>query len=128
VADNRSARRAHGELEAEVLAAIAAAERPLTVQDVQRQVDRQLSYTAVHTILTRLTDKGLVERERVGRGFVYRPAVHADRVIAARMDALLRSAPVRTAVLRSFLSALRPEDETLLREWLAGRGEDDPES
>ncbi len=115
---HRAGRRAHGELEADVIAALAAATGPVTVQEVQRCVDMDLSYTAVHTILNRLVDKGLVDREPAGRGQVYQPSHGAAEVIAAHMGALLDRGPSRTEVLHSFLGTLSHEDERLLRTWL----------
>ncbi|MGH3857789.1 MAG: BlaI/MecI/CopY family transcriptional regulator, partial [Pseudonocardiaceae bacterium] len=108
---NRSARRAHGELETGVMAAVAAAAVPVTVHEVGQTVDAELSHTAVHTILNRLVDKGLLERDKTGRRHVYRPAANAATVVAHQMDALLHRGPSRAAVLRSFLSALGEEDE-----------------
>jgi predicted transcriptional regulator len=120
---HRAGRRAHGELEAEVIAALAAATGPVTVQEVQRSVDLDLSYTAVHTILNRLVDKGLVDRAPAGRGQVYQPSAGAAEVIAAHMGALLDRGPSRTEVLQSFLGTLSDEDETLLRTWLNQRAD-----
>jgi predicted transcriptional regulator len=117
----RARRRAHGELEAEVTAALAAAPHPATVLEIQRSVDCDLSYNAVHTILNRLVDKGLVDREPAGRGHVYQPSRGAAEVIAAHMGALLDRGPSRTEVLRSFLGTLSDEDEDLLRAWLDHR-------
>lgn len=122
MAGQRGGRRAHGELEAEVIAALAAADHPATVQEVQRSVDSDLSYNAVHTILNRLVDKGLVDREQAGRGHVYRPARGAAAVIAQHMGALLDRGPSRTEVLQSFLGTLSADDEELLRRWLNQRG------
>lgn len=123
MAERRSARRAPGELEDEILASVAAAREPVTVQDVQESVRAGLTYSTVHTILNRLVDKGLIERERTGRGHVYQLASEAASVVARQMDALLRRGPSRGAVLRSFLSTLSPSDERFLREWLDGRAE-----
>lgn len=119
----RSGRRARGELEAEVIAALAAAGEPATVQEVQRSVDSDLSYTAVHTILNRLVEKGLVERTPAGRGHVYRPSQGAAEVIAGHMEALLDRGPSRTEVLQSFLGTLSAEDSDQLRAWLDERAE-----
>ena len=117
------ARRAHGTLENEIMTALAAADSAMTVQEVAQAVDAELSYTAVHTTLGRLSDKGLVERERTEGGYRYRPAAQAADVLAEQIDALLRRGPDRTAVLRSFLDALTPEDVRFLREWLAARND-----
>jgi len=65
-ADEQS-RRGRGELESEVLAALWAAERPLTPAAVQQGLDHPIAYNTVQTILTRLHDKGLVAREKTGR-------------------------------------------------------------
>ena len=51
-------RRAKGSLESEVLAALWAAERPLTAGDVAAALDGDLAYTTVQTILVRLHGKG----------------------------------------------------------------------
>jgi predicted transcriptional regulator len=112
----REGRRGHGELEAEVVAALAGG--PATVQEVLRSVDSELSYTAVHTILNRLVDKGLVDREQTARGLVYQSSSEAAMVIGRHMGALLDKGPNRTDVLRSFLGTLTDEDENLLRAWL----------
>jgi predicted transcriptional regulator len=114
-------RRAHGTLENEIIAALAVAGSAMTVQEVAQAVDTDLSYTTVHTTLGRLSDKGLVERERTDGGYRYRPAAQAADVLAEQIDALLRRGPDRTAVLRSFLDALTPDDVRFLREWLASR-------
>lgn len=120
---DRASRRAHGELEAEVIAALAAAEQPATVLEVVRSVDSDLSYNAVHTILNRLVDKGLVDRDPAGRGHVYRPSRGAATVIAQHMGALLDRGPSRTEVLQSFLGTLSDEDERQLRAWLDQRAD-----
>jgi predicted transcriptional regulator len=115
-------RRGHGELEAEVIAAVGAADRPATVLEVQRCVDSATSYSAVHTILNRLVDKGLVDREVAGRGHVYQPSRHAAGVLARLMGEMLDRGPSRSEVLRSFLGTLNDEDHALLRRWLEGHG------
>ena len=67
-------RRAPGELEADVLAALWRANEPLTPGEVREHLGSTLAYTTVMTILTRLYEKGSVTRRRVGRAFVYTPA------------------------------------------------------
>jgi len=50
--------------------------RTATVRDIVDDIGkrRQLAYTTVMTIMTRLHDKGLLARERDGKGYTYRPA------------------------------------------------------
>lgn len=44
------------------------------------------AYTTVMTVLNRLVDKGLLERRREGRNFVYRAAIGRDEFIRSRID------------------------------------------
>lgn len=58
--------------EAEVLKVLLAAASPLTVGEVQHCLEgRQRAHTTVLTLLGRLTDRGLVDRELAGRGHRY---------------------------------------------------------
>jgi predicted transcriptional regulator len=109
-----SERRQPGALEAEVLAALWAADGPLTPGEVLEQLGGGLAYTTVMTILTRLQDKGVVTRERVGRAFAYQPAVEEAELAAARMHELLDNGRDRAAVLARFVGALSEADERTL--------------
>lgn len=113
-------RRAAGELESEVLAALWAAQRPLTPGEVRLALGAPPAYNTILTILLRLHDKGLVERERSGRAHAYRPTVAHAELAAERMRSLLGSAdPV--AVLQRFVAGLSPAEETALRRLLRKR-------
>ena len=48
---------------------------PATVQNVQRQLKRELAYTTVQTMLTVLHRKGRVRRTLKDKAHVYRPVV-----------------------------------------------------
>jgi predicted transcriptional regulator len=111
-------RRPAGGLEAEVLAALWAAERPLTPGDVQSELGSGLAYTTVMTTLSRLHEKGAVERRRAGRAFRYTPVMDQADIAAARMRAMLESGDDRSAVLSRFVGSLSPEDELLVAEML----------
>ena len=112
-------RRARGELEAEVLAALWSADRPVTAAVVQESVPGA-AYTTVLTILTRLCEKGLVSRRREGRGHAYAPVDDRAGVAAAGMHSLLDEGGDRAAVLARFVSDLSTEDERLLEQLLHG--------
>lgn len=112
-------RRPHGALAGRVLAALWAAEQPLTPRQVQLAVGPELARTTVATILARLHDQGKVVRSRVsGRGFAYAAADDAAGLAAGRMHRELDRGPERGLVLRRFVSALSAEDETVLRRLL----------
>ena len=125
-------RRAAGALEAEILSILREADGPLSPGEVrQRLAFRQhtgvqdgggprgeLSYSTVVTIVSRLHAKGLLARQRAGRGFTYTPFDEAS-LAARRMSQVLGSEHDHDAVLSRFVSGLSGRDARLLRELLA---------
>lgn len=82
---------------------------------VQERLGGDLAYTTVVTILTRLLAKNAVARERRGRSFVWRPTADVAGLAALKMRRLLDGESDREAVLASFVTALPPDDEQVLR-------------
>lgn len=115
-----SHRRARGELENRVLAALWKADGPLTAAQVQDRLPGDLARTTVLTILSRLYDKGMLVRHREGRGYRYEPARDEASHTAAGMHSLLEHGTDRGAVLARFVSDLSAQDERLLQRLLAG--------
>ncbi|MCQ4082433.1 BlaI/MecI/CopY family transcriptional regulator [Streptomyces sp. RB6PN25] len=118
-ATRRKGRRAAGQLEAGVLAALWAADRPLTAAQVKDQLPGHLAYTTVLTILSRLYDKRMLTRHRAGRGYAYTPVDDEATHTADQMRSLLEHGPDRAAVLSRFVSELSAQDERLLHQLLA---------
>lgn len=116
--DHAGARRRSGELEADVLAALWASPEPMVPADVQAAVGGALAYTTVMTILVRLHDKGVIEREKIGRAYAYRPVVQETTVIAEQVRRLLERGADRTAVLQGLIEGLAPDDADMLRDLL----------
>ncbi|MFD9520741.1 BlaI/MecI/CopY family transcriptional regulator [Streptomyces sp. NPDC059979] len=113
-----SRRRGQGELESQVLTALCQAPGPVTAGWVQECLGSGLAYTTVMTILTRLQAKGAVARERVGRSFEWMAVADEAGLAALRMRKVLDAESDREAVLASFVTALTPGDEQLLRDLL----------
>lgn len=113
-------RRAAGELESEVLATLWAAGRPLTPGEVRRAVADPPAYNTILTILLRLHDKGLVERQSSGRSHTYRPTTAHAELAAERMRTLLSSSDP-AAVLQRFVASLSASEESALRRLLKKR-------
>ena len=118
MADAKGERRPAGELEAAVMAALWAADGPLTPGQVQAALGSGLARTTVTTSLSRLHEKGMVERERRGRGYGYRPVQDAPGLTARRMYGELDRDADRETVLARFVAQLSPDDEQLLRRLL----------
>jgi predicted transcriptional regulator len=112
-------RRGSGDLEGEVLSVLWAAAKPLVPAEVQAALTDELAYTTVMTILVRLHDKGLVDREKSGRAYAYRPTVAENEVVADQVRRLLGRARTRSAVLQGRVEGLDPADEAVLRSLLA---------
>ena len=77
-----------GPLEAEVVRAVWAEGRMVTVRQVLERVngrrERPLAYTTVMTILTRLNDKGVLRRHQHGRAYQYEATVRDAAGLAVR--------------------------------------------
>ncbi|MGW7525763.1 BlaI/MecI/CopY family transcriptional regulator [Streptomyces sp. NPDC054783] len=123
-----SGRRARGELESDVLAALWAADAPLTARQVLERLPGDLAYTTVLTILSRLHDKGMLVRNRKGRGYAYTPVRDEASHTARRMRSLLEEGSDREAVLTRFVSELSAQDEQLLHQLLSGHDTRDERS
>jgi predicted transcriptional regulator len=111
-------RRPAGSLEQEVLAALAAAGRPLTPAEVLEDLGRDLAYTTVLTALSRLYEKGALTRQRQGRAYAYTVAADTATLTARRMRRLLASDTDRATVLSRFVAELTPAEEELLEQLL----------
>jgi predicted transcriptional regulator len=128
-----AARRAAGALESEVLAILRGAGGPLSPGEVRQRLAagpqaagppaagprEELSYSTVVTIVSRLHAKGLLARQRAGRGFTYTPVDEAS-LAAGRMSQALGNEHDHDAVLSRFVSGLSGRDARLLRRLLAG--------
>ena len=116
-------RRASGALEREGVAALAAAQRPLTAGEVLAELGPGLAYTTVMTTLSRLHGKGVLARQQSGRAYAYvlatEPQALDTAVTAHRMHRLLDAGRDRAGVLARFVADLEPHDEALLAELLA---------
>lgn len=77
-----------GPLESEVMGVLWAAEAAMPVREVLAALNQgrepPLAYTTVMTVLSRLADRGIAQRERGGRGYAYRPAAGSPAEIAVR--------------------------------------------
>jgi predicted transcriptional regulator len=112
-------RRAFGQLEGDVLAALWAADRPLTTPEVHEVVGQDLAYTTVATVLTRLADKGVITRRKAGRALEYAPASDEVDVASSGFRSILTRSHDRRALLQGFVESLSTDDEAILRELLA---------
>ena len=119
-------RRAAGELEATVLAVLLEAGSALSPAEVRERIGGSLAYTTVVTILSRLHAKGVLDRHKAGRAYLYTPVADQPGLAARRMARVLDSEADREAVLARFVSSLSDSDEVLLRRMLGEPGLREP--
>src|SRR5262245_25254051 len=94
--------RTKDELEREVMTALTASGRPMTLEQVRERLGGAVMCTTVMTVLSRLRKKGLTRCERIGQSFVYTPLATPAQLTAGRMRRLLDSGDDPAAVLARF--------------------------
>jgi predicted transcriptional regulator len=110
-----AARRNSGELESQVLDLLWAAATPLTPAQTHSALGGGLAYNTVHTVLTRLCEKGLIRRATHEGRPAYTPVQDAAEWAAGQMRAVLDRGSDRGAILHRFISNLHPDEEQVLR-------------
>jgi predicted transcriptional regulator len=111
---------AFGRLEGQLLEALWRREEPASVRQISADFP-EAAYTTLMTTLDRLFRKGVLDRERVGRAFRYRPRFSRQeleaRLTADALHAFLDREPggLKPA-LSFFVEAVGRRDERLLEE------------
>ena len=64
----------------------------VTVQDVHDDLAprRKLAYTTVMTVMSRLAEKGVLNRRKEGRAYLYTPADSQERVAGSLLRSLIQ--------------------------------------
>lgn len=112
-----------GQLEAVVMARVWSWDRPVLVRDVLEdlQLEREIAYTTVMSVMDNLHSKGFLDRERDGRAYRYSAAQTREEHTAVVMEEVLASSTDRSATLMHFIDQIDPEELAELRSLLASR-------
>ena len=116
--------RQQGELESQVLDVLWASKRPLTSNEVLDSINQHddLALTTVLTVLTRLMDKDLVQREPgEGRAFVFSATQTKAEYTAGLMLSLVAESKNPGLAFSHFASGLTASQLKALRESLKDR-------
>jgi predicted transcriptional regulator len=109
-----------GDLERVVMERLWAADGPVAATELRDGLaDRGLALTTVHTVLTRLEQKGFVLHDE-GRPRRFRPRASREEHAAELMHEVLGQAADRQAVLARFVGSVDEDEARMLRELLAG--------
>jgi len=91
------------------------------VRDVRMALDHAAAYTTVMTVLDRLYKKGVLDRERAGRAYVYSAAASPEQLQSSLAMGLLkrllgRGPEAASPVLSNLVDAVGERDRQLLDE------------
>ena len=80
-----------GDLETDIMSVVWEKGR-VTVQDVKDALEprRSLAYTTVMTVLSRLAEKGILERRKDGRAYIYTPSSSQDKMAGSLLRSLVQ--------------------------------------
>ena len=113
-----------GDLERAVLEHLWAVGGPVTATQLRdRFADRGLALTTVHTVLTRLEQKGFVDHDEA-RPRQFRARGTREEHVADLMHEVLGQAGDRQAALARFVGSVGDDEVRMLRELLAGAADD----
>lgn len=113
-------RRNNGELENAVLTALWERGEPMAVTELQADVSPpKPAYTTMMTVLTRMEDKGLINRERVSRSLMISPVRSQAVTAASEMSRTLRGSSDSHEVLMSFVGSLDDDEVEVLRTFVS---------
>ncbi|TMR08124.1 BlaI/MecI/CopY family transcriptional regulator [Nonomuraea turkmeniaca] len=110
-----------GNLERSIMETLWSHPEGMFSQDVAHALPSEPAVTTVLTVLVRLSQKGLVSRERVGRAHLYKATAGRDAFVAEVMRAALEEAGDLAATAQHFVGTVTPEMAAALREALDGR-------
>lgn len=102
------------------MARLWSADRPVSVREVVEDLrqEREIAYTTVMTVLDNLRRKDMVNREKQGRAYHYRPRLTREEHTAALMEEVLASSTDRQVTLLRFVEQMSPQEAARLREVL----------
>ncbi len=117
--NKRGLRKILGDLEAQIMEIIWA-QGETTVRQVHKKLQpkRKLAYTTVMTVMSRLADKGILQRVRQGAAYLYRPASSREEFLHSSvrkvMQELVRDFTAPT--IQQFVESIEREDPKKIEE------------
>jgi len=90
----------------------------LSVRDLYEELSSRLAYTTIMTTMDRLYKKGMLQRRKVGKAFLYVPALseqeYQEQLAQHLFGMVLHNGKNSGAVLSNFVDAVSDTDEELL--------------
>ncbi|MCZ7665035.1 MAG: BlaI/MecI/CopY family transcriptional regulator [Thermoleophilia bacterium] len=115
--ENRGLRQVLGDLEADIMECMWSL-GSASVREVHEclATERDIAYTTVMTVMSRLADKGMLSRRQDGRAYIYAPVQSRDDFCTGVVTTVMRGlfGSVRAPVLAHFVENLSEDDQTEL--------------
>lgn len=115
--DESGLKKALGDLEADIMERVWRMSEA-KVRDIHEAIakDRDIAYTTVMTVMSRLSDKGILNKERDGKHFIYTPAITKEEFNRALASSFLTGIKddLGANALAFFVDSLAESEETLL--------------
>ena len=104
--------REFGALEAAIMEVMWAGDRPYVVREVRDRLryGRPVAYTTVMTVMDILHRKGVLDRDKLGRAWRYRPVEAREDHDARLMAEVLRSGGDESVTIRRFLERVSDDE------------------
>lgn len=82
-----------GKLESEIMEIVWQSQSPISVRSVTEILhqQRKIAYTTVMTIMGRLTEKGLLKRNKSGKAYVYQPSYSKDKFLTRASRQIIKN-------------------------------------
>lgn len=118
--NQRGLARLFGALEAKVMEVVWELDEP-TVHDVIARLGEGANYKTVMTVMNRLVDKGLLQRRKESRAFVYTPTIAREALLENLSRQVLAGllADFGPAAIAQFVNAVEETDRDKLRDLAA---------
>ncbi|MBE0447716.1 MAG: BlaI/MecI/CopY family transcriptional regulator [Actinobacteria bacterium] len=109
-------RKALGDLEADIMELMW--QRDIaSVREIHKalKMDRDIAYTTVMTVMSRLSNKGILQKERDGKHYLYKPAVSKEEFSQTMFSSMVGGfkADLGSQALSFFVESLTEDEETL---------------
>lgn len=109
-------RKALGDLEADIMELVW--QKDITsVREIHEDLEasREIAYTTVMTVMGRLSDKGILQKERDGKQYLYKPAVTREEFSQTMFDSVVSGfrADLGRQALSFFVESLTEDEDTL---------------
>jgi predicted transcriptional regulator len=111
--------RGFGELEAAIMDRLWSRGEPSTVREVLTDLQRNIAYTTVLTVMDNLYRKGWLRREPAGRANRYSPVNTREQYVAQIMGRALDDSGDRAEALMHFVGRMTRDDAAALRSALS---------